>query len=105
METNCRPTFAAAFFALVVTCSPALAQSWNAWPRDAGWGSVPFFGLGFNWKRPYLVEGPYVPSVIVEVPRYGRSPEEIAYCARRFRSYDPVTGTYLSRDGFRYHCP
>ena len=28
-----------------------------------------------------------------------------AYCARRFRSYDPGTGTYLGNDGERHSCP
>jgi hypothetical protein len=28
----------------------------------------------------------------------------IAYCARRFRSYDPVSQTYLGRDGQRHTC-
>ena len=27
------------------------------------------------------------------------------YCARRFRSYDPESGTYLGRDGLRHSCP
>lgn len=27
-----------------------------------------------------------------------------ARCARRFRSFDPVSGTYLGRDGVRRHC-
>ena len=30
---------------------------------------------------------------------------EIAYCARRFRSYDAASQTYLGRDGRRYPCP
>jgi hypothetical protein len=29
----------------------------------------------------------------------------IANCARRFRSYDPVSQTYLGRDGQRHPCP
>jgi hypothetical protein len=28
-----------------------------------------------------------------------------AYCASRFRSYDPASGTYLGYDGFRHSCP
>jgi hypothetical protein len=28
-----------------------------------------------------------------------------AYCAQRFRSYDPASGTYLSSDGLRRPCP
>lgn len=28
-----------------------------------------------------------------------------AYCSRRFRSYDPASGTYLGYDGNRHPCP
>ena len=26
-------------------------------------------------------------------------------CAQRFKSYDPRSGTYLGRDGYRHSCP
>jgi hypothetical protein len=29
----------------------------------------------------------------------------VSYCARRFRFYDPSTGTYLDRHGVRRLCP
>jgi hypothetical protein len=29
----------------------------------------------------------------------------VAYCMRRFRSYDPYSGTYLGYDGYRHPCP
>ena len=29
----------------------------------------------------------------------------VAYCMRRFRSYDPYSMTYLGHDGFRHSCP
>jgi hypothetical protein len=29
----------------------------------------------------------------------------VAYCAQRFRSYDPASGTYLGYDGSRHPCP
>lgn len=29
----------------------------------------------------------------------------VAYCMRRFRSYDPASGTYLGYDGYRHRCP
>ncbi|WP_375458701.1 BA14K family protein [uncultured Enterovirga sp.] len=35
---------------------------------------------------------------------YGRDPNWVNYCASRYRSFDPVSGTYLGRDGFRYPC-
>lgn len=28
-----------------------------------------------------------------------------SYCAQRYRSYDPGSGTYLGRDGLRHPCP
>lgn len=31
--------------------------------------------------------------------------DPIAYCAQRFRSYDPVSQTYVGRDGLRHRCP
>jgi hypothetical protein len=41
---------------------------------------------------------------------YGPAPgpadaDAIAYCARRYRSYDPASQTYLGNDGFRHPCP
>jgi BA14K-like protein len=31
--------------------------------------------------------------------------QAIEYCARRYRSYDPQSMTYLGRNGVRYRCP
>jgi hypothetical protein len=31
--------------------------------------------------------------------------QNAAYCAQRYRSYDPQSGTYLNNDGNRYPCP
>jgi hypothetical protein len=31
--------------------------------------------------------------------------QNAAYCAQRFRSYDPASGTYLGLDGYRHPCP
>jgi hypothetical protein len=30
---------------------------------------------------------------------------DVAYCAQRYRSYDPASGTYLGYDGRRHPCP
>lgn len=30
---------------------------------------------------------------------------DASYCARRYRSYDPASGTYLGFDGIRHPCP
>ena len=31
-------------------------------------------------------------------------PQVAAYCARKYRSYDPATGTFLAANGMRYVC-
>jgi BA14K-like protein len=31
--------------------------------------------------------------------------QNASYCAQRYRSYDPASGTYLNNDGRRYACP
>jgi hypothetical protein len=31
--------------------------------------------------------------------------DDPSYCAQRYRSYDPATGTYLGFDGLRHPCP
>ena len=36
---------------------------------------------------------------------YGRDPNAVQYCASRYRSYDPGSGTFLANDGMRYSCP
>lgn len=36
---------------------------------------------------------------------YGYDPAAVDYCARRYRSYDPASGTFLANDGLRYPCP
>lgn len=35
---------------------------------------------------------------------YGYDPNWVSYCASKYRSFDPASGTYLARDGFRYAC-
>jgi hypothetical protein len=35
---------------------------------------------------------------------YANMDESSSYCAQRYRSYDPASGTYLGRDGRRHSC-
>lgn len=53
-----------------------------------GYPSYPYYSPA------YPVYGPYSPG-----------DPAIAYCMRRFRSYDPYSGTYLGFDGYRHPCP
>ena len=36
---------------------------------------------------------------------YGSGSGYADYCAQRFKSYDPASGTYLGYDGLRHPCP
>jgi hypothetical protein len=38
-------------------------------------------------------------------PTYVVPDQNAAYCAQRYRSYDPASGTYLGYDGLRRSCP
>jgi len=90
----------------------------KVWGRGFGWG----FGAGFlggaivggalaapyYYGGPYYYYGPpYYPPAAYgpgyqPAPGYGG---DAAYCASRYRSYDPATGTFLGYDGVRHPCP
>ena len=36
---------------------------------------------------------------------YAMAPQGDAYCAQRYRSYDPASGTFMAYDGQRHPCP
>ncbi|MBR0992413.1 BA14K family protein [Bradyrhizobium japonicum] len=53
-----------------------------------------YYGYGPGYYGPaYGAPAPYV------------GVDAVDYCARRFRSYDPYSGTYLGYDGLRHPCP
>ena len=35
---------------------------------------------------------------------YGRDPYWVQYCARTYPGFDPISGTFVGRDGYRYPC-
>ncbi|QOZ77342.1 BA14K family protein [Bradyrhizobium sp. CCBAU 53351] len=79
------------------------------WPGFAagaaigGVGSYAYYGGGY-YDDPYYYGDSYYdePSVAV-VPDSGG--DSSAYCAQRYKSYDPASGTYLGYDGQRHPCP
>jgi len=87
------------------------------WRRGWGWGGVgaglvagaiiggaiasaPYYGYGPYYAPPPVVYGP--PAAVYGAPVAG---DPTAYCAQRYRSYDPATGTFLGYDGVRHPCP
>jgi hypothetical protein len=63
------------------------------WPYY-GYGGYPYYGYDDTAYYPYG----YGVS-------YAAAGNGSAYCAQRFRSYDPASGTYLGYDGLRHPCP
>lgn len=123
MRTRIAAALLAATMAIgtvAVTTTDASAQRWGrhhgGWGhRHGGWG----WGAGAGFaagallggalaSRPYY--GSYGPGYYYGEPGYyaavpAPTGDGDAYCARRFRSYDPSTGTYLGYDGQRHPCP
>jgi hypothetical protein len=82
---------------------------WRGGWRGGGWG---YYGGGFAagailggmLAAPYYYPSPYY----YPAPGYydDAAPDgAVDYCMRRFRSYDPRSGTYLGNDGYRHPCP
>jgi BA14K-like protein len=62
-------------------------------PSSAWIGGAGLFGS--NPERSAL---PYPSQVVIGSAR------DPSYCARRFRSYDPASSTFVGRDGVRHPC-
>lgn len=114
---------AALIGAVTMTASePAAARSRNTGAVvAAGVAGLVLGGLIASQARPryyyyYYPDAPRVryyygppvyygpPPVYYGRPIYAADPA-IAYCMRRFKSYDPYTMTYLGYDGYRHPCP
>ena len=54
---------------------------------------------GFLESNPYRSRWAY-PSQV-----YFGPPSDQSYCARHYRSHDPVSGTYRGKNGLRHPCP
>jgi hypothetical protein len=78
----------------------------DAWVRPYrpeyafGWGYLPPLGFGFDWLYPDIVGGE-------DAAHYDAVPKSrmTAFCAQRYKTYDPTTQTYLGYDGRRHPCP
>ena len=75
-------------------------------------GYTYFYG-GYYYAWPWwLGVGPVVPPPAVYAPPpppppapvYRRGRAHVDWCFSRYRSYDPVTDTYLGYDGYRHRC-
>lgn len=88
--------------------------NWSGHHRHHRGGFWPGVGIGFGigssyayygggyYDPYYYSDGYYDDSTVAVVPGGG---DDAAYCAQRYRSYDPASGTYLGYDGLRHPCP
>lgn len=52
-----------------------------------------------------LAAGAIIGGAIAASQANAAAQQNASYCAQRYRSYDPASGTYLNNDGHRYPCP
>jgi len=84
-----------------------------AWRYRPGYGWA-WYALGVGIGGYSYYDDQYFGDQYYEVaPAYEAAPtyeavpanEAVAYCTRRFRTYDPASQTYLGNDGRRHPCP
>ena len=83
---------------------------WRRWGYGPGWrwGYGPRWGWGW-WGPGAFATGVVIGGAVAAPGFYGRPVRAydpaIAYCMRRFKSYDLRTMTFLGFDGRRHPCP
>jgi hypothetical protein len=111
--------------AVVAAGGPASAERWHhGWgpvglaagvvggavaAATSPWGPGYYDGYDYAPGNPYDNGYAYEPSDEI-APAYTYMPgggggQAAGYCAQRYRSYDPSSGTYLGYDGVRHPCP
>lgn len=117
---------------ILATAGPASAQRWRpalgwgvagaaagvvggvAVAATSPWWAPDYYGGYYPYAPGYAYDGTYAyaPGYVygtaqgyTYAPGYAYGGRDDTYCAQRYRSYDPTSGTYLGRDGVRHSCP
>jgi len=68
----------------------------------------PYYDQGYRrsygGRRPYRDNGPVGAAAVDNRDSYAMAQGD-TYCAQRYRSYDPASGTFMGYDGQRHPCP
>jgi hypothetical protein len=70
-------------------------------------GSALGYGYGGYYGDDYYADNGYYDGNYGNYdsgPSYVVSSGDSGYCAQRYKSYDPASGTYLGYDGLRHPC-
>jgi hypothetical protein len=81
----------------------------NSYGYNNGYGHAYSYGNGYGYGQ---YNASYVPRGLTDVavtPAVMAQPLEMQsahsdYCAARYQSFDPVSGTFLADDGYRHYC-
>lgn len=101
---------------LLLSAGSSAAMPWSAAAGSIGVGEssliVPVQHWHHHHHRGYgygvgagIAAGAIIGGIIASEGARRADSDAVAYCARRFRSYDPQSMTYLGRDGYRHRCP
>jgi BA14K-like protein len=108
--------------------APLMVQPYLAQSTSAPTENVQYYGPGYDggYRRGYggydrgyrrggggegaaiiggLAAGAIIGGAIAASQANQAGQRNANYCAQRYRSYDPASGTYLNNDGNRYACP
>ena len=77
-------------------------RRWHDRHHNHGWRHRHHYGTGAGVLGG-LAAGAVIGGAIAN--SQARANDAVAYCAQRYRSYDPASGTYLGYDGNRHPCP
>jgi BA14K-like protein len=99
--------------------APVWYRDWDAGPAYAGGtagsdlSGSPYYYGPYSYDYGYYDDPP--PRAYGYYPRppyrygydrdYRRRDDAVRYCASRYRSYDPATGTFVGHDGRSHPCP
>jgi BA14K-like protein len=99
---------------LQTTSAPSVeAVQWLgdwSWGRPAGYYdgyAYPGYGYPATPGYGYAPVPGYAPAPVAPgyATGYQAGAADVAFCMRRYRSYDPSTGTYIGRDRRTHSCP
>ena len=105
-------------FSVPATSAPLMAQSNMSKAAPSSIETVQYYyrrgyyGPGYGYGNGAALIGGLAAGAIVggaiaagQANAAAAAQQNVAYCAQRFRSYDPASGTYLGTDGYRHPCP
>lgn len=118
----CASLIAPAFYAVTASAAPLpkpgitngekitkVQRRGRGWRRGYGYRRGPY-RRGYRYRRGYgagaLIGGIIVGTIIAAAIRERRAgDDDMRRCAYEFRSFDPVTGTYITYEGEERVCP